>query len=203
MAKHLFFRSHVIALALSGLALWAGCDQTRQPQQATPPARRATPEADVPEVAALTRYYADLLARRVRLPTVASRQGATPIAEPRAEGQGFSRSFPHYRVYLDLDSTFLLESVSIEAIPPAEDPNRMALQSPPVPARLVRLGQLRRQFGREKRTAGPLEETHTYDFTYHPQPQLGPVTIQAEIYAFKLADSTMVERLLLLPTLPR
>jgi hypothetical protein len=126
-----------------------------------------------------------------------------PIDKPTAEGQGFSRVFSNYRIYFDLDSTFLLESVSIEVIPPPEDPHRIALQPPPMPSRLVRLGELRRQFGREKRTAGPLEETHTYNFAYHPQPRLRPVTIQAAIYAFELTDSTMVERLLLLPTNPQ
>jgi hypothetical protein len=200
MAKHSFFLSHLIAFTLSGLVLCAGCEKTRPQQQAATPTRLAAPKADVSEVAALTHYYADLLARKARLPNVASRQGATPIDKPTVEGQLFSRVFSNYRVYLDLDSTSLLESVSIEVIPPPEDPNRMALQPPPIPSRLVRVGELRRQFGHEKRAAGPQEETHTYDFTYHPQPQLRPVTIQADIYDFKLTDSTMVERLLLLPT---
>lgn len=199
MAKYLFSRYRSIAFALSGLILCGGCDQTRQPPQTAAPTRLAAPKATVSEVAALTRYYADLLARQARLRTVASRQGATPIDEPTAKGQGFSRAFSNYRIYFDLDSNFLLESVSIEVIPPPEDPNRIALQPPPMPSRLVRMGELRRQFGREKRTAGPQDETHTYNFAYHPQPHLRPVTIQADIYAFELTDSTMVERLLLLP----
>jgi hypothetical protein len=58
---------------------------------------------------------------------------------------------------------------------------------------------LRRLFGREEKADGPPEETYTYNFTYQPLPSLLPVIIQAEIPAFKLTDSTMVEKLLLLP----
>lgn len=202
MAKHSFLFSHLIAFTLSGLVLCAGCDETRQRQQLATPTRWAAPKADVFEVSALTHYYADLLARRARLPTAASQEGATPFAEPSTESQGFNRTFSTCRIYLDLDSTFLLESVTIEQIPPPEDPNRTTLNVPPQSAHLVQLGELRRQFGRERKTDGLPEETHTYDFSYHPRPQLRPVTIQAEIYAFKLTDSTRVERLLLLPTQP-
>ena len=71
--------------------------------------------------------------------------------EPSAEGQGFSRTFATCQLYFYVDSTSLLESVSIAEIHPPEDPNRTALQVPPLLAHLVRLGELRRQFGREEK----------------------------------------------------
>lgn len=202
MVRHFLFRCTFIGWPIIALAISAGCNKTRQQQQAAAPIRPAKSEAAASEVVALAQHYADLLAHRARLPTAASREGATPFTNGTAEVQGYSRTFSDYRIYLDLDSTFLLQNVSIESLPLPEDPKRLVLQAPPLPARLVRLGELRRAFGREQKADGPQEEPYTFNFSYHPRPQLRPVTIQAEIPAFKLTDSTMVERLLVLPAQP-
>ena len=203
MVKPCCLRGTLLGLSIAAAALCVGCDKAKPPQRAAAPAPPASTTATAPDIAALTRHYADLMAHRAHLPTAASREGATPFTNGGTEVQGYSRRLCNCQVYLDLDATFLLKSVSIETIPLPEDPKRLVLQVPPRPPRLVRLGDLRREFGPEQKADGRAEETYTFNFAYHPRPQLCPVILQAEIPAFKLMDSTMVERLLLLPAQPQ
>lgn len=60
----------------------------------------------------------------------------------------------------------------------------------PPRARLVRLGELRRQFGKEKKAFYSLEESNIFNFSYSSVPNLLSVTIQVWTPAFELTDST-------------
>ena len=189
-------------------ALLAGCDGAGKP------ASRATAVAKTPAgsvapaplpVAEVARHYADMLARDASLATPASRTfaGVVPTSQPAsAAGDSYSvvltLALPNCQVHAFLDRRQHLADVEIGLPRPPEDPNRLTEDVRLPPARLVRLGELRRAFGKGASSPKPFD--FQYCFTYRPVPAGPPLTIKAFLPYPAFADSMMVDHLTIFKT---
>ena len=178
--------------------LLAGCGVPSEPaQHVAPVVKRPTTRPPSTDIAQLTRYYADLMAHQTRLTTSASRQGASPIAGSDPEDHSFSRTLPACEVVFSLNQRQQILHVEMASPRVPRDPNSLAIDPPRQPPRLVRLGELRRVFGRGAEAPDPSNSFHEYDFRYSPATGSKRVTIRATVPAFVYADSAMVDGILI------